>query len=114
MHLARRGVFGSRFFMSLWIRIPAVGESWQARALSRMAWSLSMAHDAGMDARRSMRVALQSTNNAFYSEVSELVDAQLTQGSTTRWRSRRWRRVTGNRGEWRSKRAVELRTWPKS
>ena len=62
------------------MRIPVVGSCLQLMALSRMAWSLGMAIDAGMDARRSIRLALRSTQNPYYASHAEPADSTVLAG----------------------------------
>lgn len=59
------------------MRLPFIGKTLSTTALARMAWTLSMALDAGMDARRSMELALRSTQNPFYRSQARRVDAAL-------------------------------------
>lgn len=66
--------------MGLAIRIPLIGGCIRTAALSRLAWSLAMAHDAGMDARSSLRLALRSTQNIFYTSHLDAVDQTIIGG----------------------------------
>jgi type II secretory pathway component PulF len=62
------------------MRVPVIGGCLRMMALSRMAWSLGMAIDAGMDVRRSVRLALQSTQNPYYMSHAEQADATIEAG----------------------------------
>ena len=62
------------------LRVPVVGGCLRTSALSRLAWTLSLALDSGVDARRSMRLALRATQNAYYTSRMETVDAELLAG----------------------------------
>lgn len=70
------GVMPQRVAMA----VPMVGRCMQMMALSRMAWSLSMASDAGMDVRRVMSLSLRSTQLVFYTAQAEKIDAVLLRG----------------------------------
>jgi type II secretory pathway component PulF len=73
----RRGQLGARHLIRAVLRIPVLGECLRTMALARMAWSLSLAVDAGMGARRSMRLAIESTNNTLYIGLIPAVDRVL-------------------------------------
>jgi type IV pilus assembly protein PilC len=62
------------------MKIPVIGGCLQMFALSRLAWSLGMAIDAGMDARRSVRLALAATQNPYYASHAAAADATIEQG----------------------------------
>ena len=49
-------------------------------ALARLAWTLSLALNAGIDARRAIRMALQSTQNRYYTQHTAEVDAVIVRG----------------------------------
>ncbi len=74
-----RGWLGSLpMQVAMWV--PVVGGCLRTMALARLAWSLCTALDAGVDARRSMRLALQSTNNPYYTAHLEQVDMAIMNG----------------------------------
>ncbi len=60
--------------------VPVVGDFLRTSALSRMAWTLSLALNSGLDARRSMRLALRSTQNNFFMSQMDRVDEALLAG----------------------------------
>ena len=64
----------------LLMKLPGIGKSLQVISLSRMAWSLGLAIDAGADARTSMRMALQSTLNDYYTQHADQIDEELQAG----------------------------------
>lgn len=61
-------------------RIPLLGTTIQVLSLSRMAWSLGMAIDAGMDAIKSMRLSLMATQNPLYMEQVQPISDSISQG----------------------------------
>ncbi|MEQ8786601.1 MAG: type II secretion system F family protein [Pirellulaceae bacterium] len=75
----QRGWFGPAPMLAA-MKIPVVGSCLRMMALARMAWSLGMAIDAGMDARRSMRLAIRSTHNPYYLTHEEPVDREILAG----------------------------------
>jgi type IV pilus assembly protein PilC len=62
------------------IRIPGLGTSIQTMALARLAWTLSMALNAGVEARRAMGLALDSTQNPYFSAHKATADAVIIRG----------------------------------
>ena len=75
----RRGWFGPKP-IEFAMRVPVIGGCLKTAALSRLAWTLSLALDAGMDARRSIKLAIRSTQNAYYTSQMDEVDAAIVQG----------------------------------
>jgi type II secretory pathway component PulF len=65
---------------NLLMRLPVVGTTLQTMALARLAWTLSLALNAGIDARRAIRMALQSTQNRYYTQHAAEVDAVIVRG----------------------------------
>ncbi len=66
--------------MQLAMRLPVIGNCLKTSALSRLAWTLSLALDSGVDARRAIEMALRSTENAYYTSYVAEVDEAVTQG----------------------------------
>lgn len=60
-----RGWFGT-MPLRIALRIPAIGGYLRDSALARMAWTLAMALEAGVDAIRSLQMAFDSTQNIVY------------------------------------------------
>lgn len=75
----KRGWFGTKP-IELAMRVPVIGGCLQTAALSRLAWTLSLALDAGMDAKRSIKLAIRSTQNAYYTSQMETVDSAIEHG----------------------------------
>jgi type II secretory pathway component PulF len=48
------------------MKLPLIGSCLRHSAMSRLSWSLGMALDAGMDAKRSVELSLVATQNPFY------------------------------------------------
>jgi type II secretory pathway component PulF len=64
-----RGWFWTGPLMHLLIHVPMVGKCLQYMALSRIAWALGMAIDAGMSATASLQLALRASQNIYYSSA---------------------------------------------
>jgi type II secretory pathway component PulF len=74
-----RGWFGP-VPAKLLMRVPVLGTTLQTMALARLAWTLSLALNAGIDARRAIRMALQSTQSRYYTQHIAEVDAVIVRG----------------------------------
>lgn len=64
--------------VQLAMQIPVLGACLKSMALSRLTWSLGMALDAGMDAKRSAELSLVATQNPYYLSRSELVASAIS------------------------------------
>ena len=62
------------------IRIPVIGPSLEVMALSRMAWSLGLAVEAGADAGKSLQLAIKSTSNPYYTKYFSRMSRELNSG----------------------------------
>ncbi len=60
--------------------IPGIGKAIKTMSLARLAWTLSMALESGVDAGRSIRLALQSTQNHYFTSHLDEIDAVIQRG----------------------------------
>ncbi len=51
-------------------------------ALSRLAWSMHLTMNTGMDVRRAMKLSLRSTRNAHYIDQIPAIDAEIAAGNS--------------------------------
>jgi type II secretory pathway component PulF len=51
----------------LLMNVPVIGPVLQTMALARLTWSLAMATDSGIDAQKSVELAIRSAQNPYYS-----------------------------------------------
>ncbi|MBW3599363.1 MAG: type II secretion system F family protein, partial [Planctomycetes bacterium] len=75
-----RGRFGA-WPMLVLMRVPMLGKTLEMMALSRMAWTLAMANNAGMDPRRSVKLSLRSASNPYYASFQKRLDTELSGGA---------------------------------
>jgi len=75
-----RGTFGT-LPMQLARRTPLIGPTIEALSLSRFAWTMSIAENAGMEAGETMLLALQSTQNYYYERLIPEVTAGVRSGA---------------------------------
>ena len=62
------------------MRLPVIGSTLQTMALARLAWTLSLALNAGIDARRAMRMALASTQRRYFTAHTEAAERVVERG----------------------------------
>jgi type IV pilus assembly protein PilC len=77
-----RGVLWTRPLQRFILRIPKIGPALQTVALARLAWVLSETMNTSMDVRRSLKLGLQSTGNAWYMDRIERIDAEIAGGNS--------------------------------
>lgn len=63
-------------------RIPLVGRTIEMMALSRVAWALATAWEAGLDAIESVRIGLRSTQQWYYMQHHETIEQDIRRGRT--------------------------------
>jgi type II secretory pathway component PulF len=59
------------------MRIPVIGPCLESLALSRLTWSLALALDSGMDARRSAELSIKAAQNPYYESALSSVTAGI-------------------------------------
>lgn len=66
--------------IQLAMRIPVLGKALESLALSRLTWSLAMALNSGMDAIRSVELAVRTTLNLYYTSHLQTVTGSIRRG----------------------------------
>jgi type IV pilus assembly protein PilC len=66
--------------MQVAMRVPVIGNCLKMSALSRLAWTLSLALESGVDALTAIGMALRSTENAYYTSYGDEVAAAVREG----------------------------------
>jgi len=77
-----RGVLWTRPLQRFVLRIPNVGPALQTLALARLAWVMAQTMNTSMDVRRSLKLSLQSTRNAWYIDRIDRIDAEIAGGNS--------------------------------
>lgn len=78
----RYNLGGVQNLIPLLYRVPVAGPALQTITLSRLAWTLSLALDAGLDPIRSISLALDSTDSDYYRSGAEDAEAAIRRGAT--------------------------------
>lgn len=76
-----KGWFGT-LPMRIARRVPLVGKTIEQLSLSRLAWTMSIAENAGMDALENARLSLASTGNYYYTALEPQICETLQSGKT--------------------------------
>ena len=74
----------------IWVRpiqraimgVPVLGPALQTLALARLAWSMQLTMNAGMELRRALRLSLKSTGNARFIGATEPIDRAIAAGES--------------------------------
>ncbi len=74
-----RGWFGT-MPMRIAMKIPLIGKTIECLALSRFAWTMSVAENAGMNPVETAQLALRSTENYYYTSLQDDVSRKLQAG----------------------------------
>lgn len=77
-----RGLLWTRSIQRLTLKIPVLGKALETLALARLAWSLHLTFNTGMDVRRAVRLSLQAAGNARYTDLIKPIDKWLLAGSS--------------------------------
>ncbi len=75
-----RGWFGT-LPMRLAMKIPLIGKTIECLALSRFAWTMSIAENAGMNAVETAELSLRSTENFYYKRLIAEVCRKIQHGN---------------------------------
>jgi type II secretory pathway component PulF len=78
--LIRSGAAWTRPVQRWVMRIPAIGHSLRILALSRIAWTLGLTLEAGMDVRRALPFSLKSTALDHFARHADAAAAVVNQG----------------------------------
>ena len=76
-----RGVLWTRPLQRFMLRIPKIGSALQTVAMARLAWVMSQTMNTSMELRKSLKLGLQSTRNAWYIDRIGPIDAQIARGA---------------------------------
>jgi type II secretory pathway component PulF len=82
VYAVRRGFFWTGIIQRSVLRLPLLGKSLQTMALSRLAWTLHVTFHAGMEVRRALRLSLESTHNARYTDHVPAIEAAINRGDS--------------------------------
>lgn len=80
----QRGAMWTRPIQRIALQLPLVGRPLQTLALSRLAWSLHLTMNTGMNVRRALKLSIQSTQNARYVDQISAIDEEIMAGATIR------------------------------
>lgn len=79
---ARRGLVWTWPIQRLVLNLPVIGRPLQTMALARLAWSMHLTMNTGMNVRRALALSLRSTQNARYTSQIPTIDAEIAAGNS--------------------------------
>lgn len=78
----QRGLLWTKPIQRLALRLPGIGKPLETIALARLAWALNLTCNAGMDVRKALRLSLQATRNAHFTDQIKPIERQVAAGSS--------------------------------
>jgi len=82
IHAIQRGLGWVKPVQRAALKLPAIGKPLMTIALSRLAWAMHLTFDAGMDLRPALRLSLESTRNAHFTDQIDSIDRAVNQGQS--------------------------------
>ncbi|MBN1851152.1 MAG: type II secretion system F family protein [Pirellulales bacterium] len=86
LFLLIRGVLSGRLWskpLQRWMmHTPVIGSSLKTIALSRIAWTMSLTFNSGMNARRAVQLAIDSAENALFSDHARQIERDIVDGQS--------------------------------
>jgi type II secretory pathway component PulF len=79
---ASRGMVWTGLIQRGVLHVPVLGHALRTLALARLAWSMHLTMNAGMDLRRALQLSLRSTCNARYINEIKRIDAGIAGGDS--------------------------------
>jgi type II secretory pathway component PulF len=77
-----RGLVWTAPIQRIVLQLPGIGKPLQTVALARLAWSIYVTFDSGMEIRRALRLSLRSTRNARYTDQIPKIIAEISAGNS--------------------------------
>ena len=78
----RQGVIWVAPLQRLILRVPRLGRALEILALARIAWSMHLTMNAGMELRRALTLSLRGTNNVRFTSAIPQILASVSAGQT--------------------------------
>jgi type II secretory pathway component PulF len=77
-----RGLAWTRPIQRVVMQIPMLGKALQTLALARLAWSLNVTLQSGMEIRRAIKLSVASTNSAIFTDKIDSIDEEIERGNS--------------------------------
>ncbi len=82
IHAIQRGLGWTHAVQRAILRVPMLGPPLETMALARLAWTLHLTLDAGMEITHAVRLSLESARNARYLDQIDQVEASIRSGNS--------------------------------
>ena len=78
----RRRLFWTKSIQYAVLQLPLIGKPLKTLALARLAWSMRLTFNTGMNVIQAIKLSLQSTQNFFYTDQIPLFERELSKGNS--------------------------------
>jgi len=82
LRAVQRGLVWTRPIQRAVLRVPVLGPALATLALARLAWSMHLTMNTGMELRRALKLSLGATQNARYTDRIPVVDREIARGNS--------------------------------
>ena len=82
IHAIQRGMGWIKPVQRAALKLPGIGKPLLTIALARLAWAMNLTFNAGMDVRQALRLSLENTRNAHFTDQIEPIDRAVNQGQS--------------------------------
>lgn len=78
----QRGLVWTKPIQRLALRMPGIGKPLETIALARLTWALNLTFNTGMSVRRALRLSLEATRNAHFTDQIKPLERQVAAGTS--------------------------------
>ena len=78
----QRGLAWTKPVQRAVLKIPVIGKALETISLSRLAWSMHLTFDTGMSVRKALKLSIESTRNAHFTDQINLIDRAIEGGQS--------------------------------
>lgn len=82
IHAIQRGVGWVKPVQRFVLKMPGIGKPLETIALARMTWALHLTFNSGMNVRRALKLSLEATRNAHFTDQIKPIDKDVEAGSS--------------------------------
>ncbi len=80
VHAIQRGVGWVKPMQRFVLKLPGIGKPLETIALARLTWALQLTFNSGMDLRRALKLSLEATRNAHFTDQINSIDKYVADG----------------------------------
>jgi type II secretory pathway component PulF len=80
IHAIRRGMGWVKPLQRLVLKLPGIGKPLETIALARLTWALNLTFNSGMNVRRAVKLSLEATHSAHFTDQIKPIDKDIAGG----------------------------------